>query len=145
MHFKRHATVGGVDRQAQQGRCAFLDGHRSAATGFSMRTLVSLLEWLAIRAGADMRRRWVGASGACATAAAGAEVGPDRAGRLVTVPRETLEPVRSLEAQWALWGAVALVVLIVGAGYLRRRLRAAARGAAAARLSARRSGDGGRE
>jgi hypothetical protein len=112
-----------------------------------MRTLVSLLEWLAIRAGADVRRRWVGANGVCATAATSgiAEVGPDRAGRLVAVPRETLEPVRSLEAHWALWGAVALVVLIVGAGYLRRRLRATARGAPAAGLSARRSADGHRK
>jgi hypothetical protein len=116
-----------------------------------MRTLVSLLEWLAIRAGAQLRRRWTRVNGICVAAtasgvaAAGAEVGPDRAGRLVTVPGETLEPVRSLEAYWALWAAVVLVVLIVGAGYLRRRLRSAARGSPAPGLSARRSGDGGRK
>ena len=140
-----------MDLQAQQGVAPPGLAPIRGDGVFSMRTLVSLLEWLAIRAGADVRRRWARANGACATAAAsgvaaaGAEVGPDRAGRLVTVPRETLEPVRSLEAHWALWGAVALVVLIVGAGYLRRRLRSAARGSPAAGLSARRSGDGGRE
>jgi len=41
------------------------------------------------------------------------------------VPEETLEPNRPL-AHWALLAAIALVVLIVAAGYLRRRWKAQA-------------------
>lgn len=98
-----------------------------------MRALVGLLTWLAIRAGADIGpagQRWSDAS-LVSTAARVAELGPsvrpDRAGRLVPVPEEALEPNRPLLAHWALLAAVALVVLIVAAGYLRRRWKAHAR------------------
>ena len=57
----------------------------------------------------------------------------DRAGRLVTVPQDALEPVvtRSLGAHWALWLAVGLVLLILGVGYIRRKWRAQGRDALA--------------
>ena len=82
-----------------------------------MRTLVAVLEWLAARAGAM-------AAAADAGAADGATA--DRAGRLVPVPHDGLEPdvSRSLVEHWALWLAVGLVVIIVGMGYVRRRWRA---------------------
>ena len=96
----------------------------------AMRTLVSLLAWLAIRAGAKIARpRWIRAPIAGAVpgiAVLGQTVGPDRAGRLVPVPEDALEPEvgRSLGAHWALWAAVGLIVLLLAAGYLRRRWRA---------------------
>jgi hypothetical protein len=98
-----------------------------------MRALVALLAWLAIRAGANVapaEPHWAGApliSAAARAAEFGPVVRPDRAGRLVPVPEETLEPNRPL-AHWALLAAIALVVLIVGAGYLRRRWKAHAQG-----------------
>jgi hypothetical protein len=64
-----------------------------------MRLLVSLLAWLL-----------------------GQTVGPNRAGRLVTVPDDVDASVaRSLLAHWALWAAVALILLALAAGYVRRR------------------------
>ncbi len=67
-----------------------------------MRVLVSLLAWFL-----------------------GQTVGPNRAGRLVPVPDDRLEQgfARTLIAHWALWAAVALIVLALAAGYLRRRWR----------------------
>ena len=64
-----------------------------------MRPLVSLLAWLL-----------------------GQTVGPNRAGRLVTVPDDGMETsiARSLLTHWALWAAVALILLALAAGYLRR-------------------------
>jgi hypothetical protein len=93
-----------------------------------MRVFVSLLAWLAVRAGAEVGpyRRCRRASLANAVPGAivlGQALEPNRAGRLVPVPDETPEP--SLGAHWALWAAVVLVVLILAAGYLRRRWKAA--------------------
>jgi hypothetical protein len=84
-----------------------------------MRVLLALLQWLAELAGglttADARPSpWSDPTTA------------DQAGRLVPVPDSGLEPEvsRSLGAYWALWLAVGVVLLIVGAGYARRRWRA---------------------
>jgi len=94
-----------------------------------MRALVGLAAWLAIRAGARLHtaaRRGREASVAAAVpsvAILGQTIQADRAGRLVPVD-ETLEPHRSLGAHWALWAAVVLIVLILAAGYLRRRWKA---------------------
>jgi hypothetical protein len=75
-----------------------------------MRTLVTLVGWLAARAGAAEAER--------ATTA-------DRAGRLIPAPHDGLEPdvSRSLAEHWAFWLAVGLVLVIVGIGYARRRWR----------------------
>jgi hypothetical protein len=87
-----------------------------------MRALVGLLAWLAIKAGADIAtpgQRWGHASvfgAATRLAELAAPVRPDKAGRLVPVPEEALEPDRSIVAHWALLAAVALVVLIVTGG-----------------------------
>lgn len=80
-----------------------------------MRTLVGLIAWLAMRAGADIGS---GAPWSDATTA-------DRAGRLVTVPQDALEPevTRSLGAHWALWLSVGLILLILAVGYIRRKWR----------------------
>ncbi len=50
----------------------------------------------------------------------------DRAGRLVPVPQDGLEPevTRSLGTHWALWLAVGIVLLILAVGYIRRKWRA---------------------
>jgi hypothetical protein len=96
-----------------------------------MRIFVSLLAWLAVRAGADIGRpRPHSSRAAVANAVPGAAVlgqtlVPNRAGRLVPVPDETLEPEPSFGAHWALWAAVVLIVLVLAAGYLRRRWKAA--------------------
>ena len=68
-----------------------------------MRILVSLLAWLLEQT-----------------------IGPNRAGRLVPVPDDGMEPgfARSLFAHWALWAAVALILLALAAGYVRRRWKA---------------------
>jgi hypothetical protein len=65
-----------------------------------MRILVSLLAWFL-----------------------GQTVAPNRAGRLVPLADDGMEPsfLRSLLAHWALWGAVGLILLALAAGYLRRR------------------------
>lgn len=97
------------------GRSALLpEEHKQMA----MRLLLGLLEWLAARAGANPAADagpspWVDPSSA------------DRAGRLVAAPQDALEREvgRSL-GHWALWLAVAVVLLFLAAGYLRRRWRA---------------------
>ena len=87
-----------------------------------MRTLVDVVAWLAARAAAGL-----------SSVDAGAPLGPgsedttaDRAGRLVPVPQEGLEPevTRSIGMHWALWLAVGIVLLILAAGYIRRKARA---------------------
>ncbi len=67
-----------------------------------MRMLVSLLAWFLAQT-----------------------VGPNRAGRLVTVPEDGMEQsiTRTLLAHWVLWAAVALIILALAAGYVRRRWR----------------------
>lgn len=78
-----------------------------------------LLEWLASRAGASVGadaggRPWEAPSTA------------DRAGRLIPAPQDGLEPeVGRWFSAWALWLAVGLIVLILLAGYVRRRWRGA--------------------
>lgn len=56
-------------------------------------------------------------------------VTPNRAGRLVAVPDDGMEPgiARTLLAHWALWAAVALVLLALAAGYVRRRWKTGGR------------------
>ena len=84
-----------------------------------MHTLVDLVAWLAARAGAGL--------GAGAPLGLGSEdTTADRAGRLVPVPQEGLEPevTRSLGTHWALWLAVGIVLLILAVGYIRRKWRA---------------------
>jgi hypothetical protein len=56
----------------------------------------------------------------------GQTVYPNRAGRLVPVPDDGMEPgfARTLFAHWALWVAVALILLALAAGYVRRRWKA---------------------
>jgi hypothetical protein len=80
-----------------------------------MRTLIALIAWLAMRAGAEIGS---GAPWSDATTA-------DRAGRLVPVPQDALEPevTRSLGAHWALWLSVGLILLILAVGYIRRKWR----------------------
>jgi hypothetical protein len=87
-----------------------------------MRTLVDLAAWLAARAGVELGMADAGRPlppGSEATTA-------DRAGRLVPVPQEGLEPevTRSLGMHWALWLAVGIVLLILAVGYIRRKWRA---------------------
>ena len=69
-----------------------------------MRTLVGLIAWLAARAGANLG---ITAAGTPAEPWSGA-TNADRAGRLVPVPQDGLEPEvsRSLGVHWALWLAV---------------------------------------
>jgi hypothetical protein len=86
-----------------------------------MRTLIGLIAWLAARAGAD-----VGIADAAAPSAPWSDATTaDRAGRLVAVPQDALEPevTRSLGAHWALWLSVGLIVLVLAAGYIRRKWR----------------------
>lgn len=91
-----------------------------------MRTLLALLAWLTTRAGAGIHQ-----TGALSGSAPGAvrlaeATVADRAGRLVPVPQDGLEPEvsRSLGAHWALWVAVGLILLILAIGVIRRRWRA---------------------
>lgn len=83
-----------------------------------MRTLLVLAAWLAARAGA----RYADAAG---RPPPWTETTADRAGRLVPAPQDGLEQDvgRSLGLSWALWTAIAVVLLVVGVGYLRRRWR----------------------
>lgn len=92
-----------------------------------MRTLLALIMWLAARAGADIR--WAGATlgdGAPSAVQLAEVTGADRAGRLIPVPQDGLEPEvsRSLGAHWALWVAVGLILLILAVGFIRRRWKA---------------------
>lgn len=96
---------------------------------FVAKTFVNLIAWFAAQAVTGIGRNAMPFAIAVPGAAAlGQTVGPNRAGRLVPVQDDTLEPEfgRSLVAHWALWAAVALILLILLAGYLRRRWRAAA-------------------
>lgn len=81
-----------------------------------MRTLI-VLQWLAARAGLELRLAGIGGGHAGTTA--------DRAGRLVPVPDEALEPEvgRSLVENGALWLLIGFVLILLGIGYLRRRWR----------------------
>lgn len=83
----------------------------------AMIPLLRLLEWLAARAGA-------GLAADAGSVPWDTPTDADRAGRLVPVPQEGLEPElsRSL-GLWALWLAVGVVLVIVAAGYVRRRWR----------------------
>jgi hypothetical protein len=87
-----------------------------------MRTLVGLIAWLAARAGADLG---IAAAGSPSEPWSGA-TNADRAGRLVPVPQDGLEPEisRSRGLHWALWLAVGLILLILAVGYVRRKWRA---------------------
>jgi hypothetical protein len=71
-----------------------------------MHALVNLLAWFVARAGANVM-----------------PPGANRAGRLVPGPEDAAETETgtSLEAHWALWAAVTLVILILAIGYIRRR------------------------
>jgi hypothetical protein len=123
-----------------------------------MRVFVRLLAWLAVRAGAhagahvgahvgEPRHRCSRATVAHSVPGAavlGQALQPNRAGRLVPVPDEAL-PERSLGTHWALWAAVALIVLVLAAGYLRRRWKAAGSPRAARLLLAVRSRYSGRK
>lgn len=93
----------------------------------AMFSLLTLLEWLASQAAATL-------SADSARPALGLPTTADRAGRLVPVPNDGLEPEvgRSL-GYWMLWLAVAVIVLILAVGYVRRRWRA--RGRRPARLT----------
>jgi len=85
-----------------------------------MRTLVSIIAFLATHAGAQVpppgRDR-----------AAGWEDGgtADRAGQLVPVPHESLQPEisRSIWSLPAFWAAVVLILAVLAVGYVRRRVR----------------------
>ena len=65
-----------------------------------MRMLIGLIAWLAARAGAD-----IGIADAAQPAPWSDATTADRAGRLVAVPQDALEPevTRSLGVHWALW------------------------------------------
>ena len=83
-----------------------------------MHTLVNLLAWFAVRAGANVMPPGVDGSHAFETPS-----GANRAGRLVPVPENAAETETgtSLDAHWALWAAVTLVILILAIGYIQRR------------------------
>lgn len=88
-----------------------------------MRTVLALIAWLATRAGADIRQAGATLGDAATSAVQLAEAtGADRAGRLVAVPQDGLEPEvsRSLVSHWALWVAVGLILLILAIGFIRR-------------------------
>jgi hypothetical protein len=87
-----------------------------------MRRVVSLIAWLAARAGANVAAARAGSPTAPWSGATDA----DRAGRLVPVPQQGLEPEvsRSLGLHWALWLAVGLIVLLLAGGYMHRKWRA---------------------
>lgn len=83
----------------------------------ALRSLINLLEWLAVRAGANLGT----------ASEAGSWGGPgtaDRAGQLVPAPQDGLEPeVGRSFGHWALWAAVGVVLVILATGYVRRRWR----------------------
>jgi hypothetical protein len=82
---------------------------------------MGLIAWLAMRAGAD-----IGLTDAGTPVPWSDATTADRAGRLVPVPQDALEPevTRSLGAHWALWLSVGLILLILAVGYIRRKWRA---------------------
>lgn len=104
-------------------------------------TCTRLIAWLARRAGAHVPPRRGRLTVLAATVPAAAGLGeaaePDKAGRLLPAPEQTLEPEvgRSLFAHWALWVAVLLIVALLAAGYLRRRWKVRAARSAAMALS----------
>ena len=88
-----------------------------------MRMLIALLQWLALRAGTGED------AGGAVSASWEAAATADRAGRLVPSPEHVEQEVsHSLSQNWALWLAVGVVVLVVGIGYVRRRMRWRSRG-----------------
>ena len=91
-----------------------------------MRRLLHVVAWLTARAGTRLGA--AGAGGVLARAGEGSTA--DRAGRLVPVPREGLEQDvgRTLTMHWAWWLAVGIVLLILAAGYVRRKWRATGEG-----------------
>lgn len=77
--------------------------------------LTSLLEWLAAEASANLAVK----AGTGSVSEAGTA---DRAGQLIAAPREAFEPeVSRAFGLWALWAAVGVVLVILVAGYARRR------------------------
>ena len=76
--------------------------------------IITLLQWLTLRAGAGAdTRKWGGPSTA------------DRAGQLIAAPQDGLEPeVGRSFMHWAVWVAIAIIFVLLAAGYVRRRLRA---------------------
>jgi len=87
-----------------------------------MRILIALLQWLALRAGAGLNGN--ADAGGAVSAPWQAATTADRAGRLVPSPEHVEQEVsRSLSQNWALWLAVGVVILVVGIGYIRRRMR----------------------
>jgi hypothetical protein len=93
-----------------------------------MRTLVSLLAWLARSAGAASPGNLSLSVMVPGVAVLAEVVQPNRAGRLVPVPEEALEQsdiARSLTLYSVLWAAVAVIVLLLAVGYLRRRWKSA--------------------
>jgi len=107
-------------------RIAYLGWSRVSSTqadspeSMEMRTLVDFVAWLAAKAAAEL-----GMAGAPLLPGS-QDTTADRAGRLVPVPQEGLEPevTRSLGTHWALWLAVGIVLLILAVGYIRRKGRA---------------------
>jgi hypothetical protein len=84
----------------------------------SMSWLLRLLGWLASRARAGMSAD----SGNSPWSEAGTA---DRAGQLVPMPDDGLEPeVGRAFGLWWLWLAAGVILLMLAAGYFRRRLKA---------------------
>ena len=107
---------------AYLGRPRVSSAQADSAESMEMRTLVDLVAWLAARAAAELGMVDAGRPlppGSQDTTA-------DRAGRLVPVPQDGLEPevTRSLGTHWVLWLAVGIVLLILAGGYIRRKWRA---------------------
>ena len=109
-------------------RIAYLGWSRVSSTqadspeSMEMRTLVDLVAWLAAKAAAELGTVDAGVP----LLPGGQDTTADRAGRLVPVPQDALEPevTRSLGTHWALWLAVGIVLLILAVGYIRRKWRA---------------------
>jgi hypothetical protein len=91
------------------------------------RAFIALVTWLAIRAGARIRvpRAPARPLRAVPVVVLGEIVSPDRAARLVPTPDRSLEPEvgRTFLAHWALWAAAVLILIFIGALYVRRRWR----------------------
>jgi hypothetical protein len=100
---------------------------------FVSRTLLGLLAWLAVRAGSSLDFPHKTDSLASVATAIPEVVGPNnlvqpnRGGWLVPVPDEP-EAGRSLVVHSALWAAVGVIVLLLAAGYVRRRWKSGRRG-----------------